>query len=127
MPTVKPSACGIDCSACGQYKVTMHQDLEAAESLVPWFRSQGWITENEGAEAVLKKSPLCKGCWGITDDCFWSCGCGARDFRTCCTEKQINHCGECATFPCADYQTWASWHESHATAMQRFLSQKQNP
>lgn len=127
MHTPKPAACGIDCAACGQYKVTMHKDLKAAESMVDWFKSQGWIGENEGPEAILAKAPLCKGCWDITDDCFWKCGCGARDFRVCCTEKQINHCGECAEFPCANYREWTTWHESHEQAMQRLLSHKPTP
>lgn len=111
------AACGIDCGACGQYKVTMERDVKEAEALVAWFRSQQWIGENEGAEAVLLKAPLCKGCWDITEDCFWQCGCGKRDFRVCCNEKQIRHCGECGEFPCEHYLTWAGWHESHGRAM----------
>ena len=44
------AACGIDCSECASYKVTMNQDLNAAESLVEWYRGQGWIGQNEGVE-----------------------------------------------------------------------------
>ena len=98
----KLAACGIDCNECGSYKVTIKQDMKAAEGLVEWSRSRGWIGENEGAEAVLKKakiSPICLGCWDITADCLWQCGCGSRDFRVCCKKKQINHCGECGGFP----------------------------
>ena len=51
----KLAACGIDCTECGSYKVTMEQDLNAAEHLVEWYRSMGWIEENEGAESVIKK------------------------------------------------------------------------
>lgn len=126
MATSKLAACGVDCNKCSQYKVTMEQDLKAAESLVGWFRSQGWIGENEGAEAVMKKAPLCKGCWDITDDCFWSCGCGNRDFRICCKEKQINHCGECVEFPCDDYKNWVDGLEHHEKAMEYLLSLKSN-
>lgn len=122
MDKSKLAACGIDCNACAQYKVTMYQDLDAAQSLVEWFRSQKWIAENEGAEAVMKKSPLCKGCWDVTDDCFWSCGCGKRDFRVCCTEKQINHCGECDSLPCEEYKEWVGWHEDHEKAMEYLVS-----
>jgi len=121
MEKLKMAACGIDCSECNQYKVTMEQDINAAEALVEWFRGQGWIRENEGAEAVINKAPLCKGCWNITDDCFWKCGCGSVDFRVCCTEKQINHCGECGDFPCEQYKEWASWHESHQKAMENLI------
>ena len=116
------AACGVDCGECAQYKVTMNRDLKAAEMLVDWFRSQRCIGENEGVEAVMKKTPLCKGCWDITDDCFWSCGCGSIDFRICCEGKQVNHCGECADFPCEAYKEWVTWHDSHKKAMERLLS-----
>ena len=118
------AACGVDCSKCGQYKVTAENDIKSAELLVPWFRSRGWIAENEGVDAVLRKNPLCKGCWNITDDCFWKCGCGAVDFRKCCTEKHIKHCGECSDFPCEHYNKWADWHESHGKAKEHLLSLK---
>ena len=116
------AACGIDCGECAQYKVTMEHDLKAAESLAGWFRSQGWIGKNENAEAVMKKTPLCKGCWNITDDCFWRCGCGNIDFRKCCEEKHIKHCGDCAGFPCENYRKWVEMHEHHKKAMEYLLS-----
>jgi len=120
------AACGIDCTECAQYKVTTEQDLKAAESLAEWFRGQGWIGENEGAEAVMKKAPLCYGCWDITEECFWQCGCGSRDFRSCCKEKQISHCGECCDFPCGHYKEWVSWTEHHEKAMEHLLSLNAN-
>ena len=125
MTEKRPAPCGVDCSECGQYKVTMEKDEGAAELLAEWFRSQGWIGENEGGEAVMRKAPLCKGCRDITDDCFWSCGCGSVDFRVCCDERQIDHCGECSVFPCEHYLEWASWHESHKKAMEYLLSLKE--
>lgn len=122
MKKLKLAACGVDCSECGQYKVTMEQDFKAAESMVAWFRSMGWIGENEGAQAVMKKAPLCKGCWNTTEDCFWKCGCGSKDFRICCEERRINHCGECAEFPCENYKEWTEWHETHKNAMAYLMS-----
>ena len=119
MEELKMAACGVDCAACAQYRVTVAQNAEAAALLVAWFREQGWIGEKQGAEAVLGKAPLCKGCWNITGDCFWQCGCGAVDFRDCCRERKIDHCGACADFPCAHYTTWAGWHASHEQAMAR--------
>ena len=128
MNNMKMAACGIDCSDCGSYKVTMERDLKAAEMLAPWYRSAGWIGENEGAEAVLDKNPLCKGCWNTTDDCFFKCGCGSLDFRICCKEKQINHCGECNEFPCRNYVDWTNWDgaEHHKKAMEVLLSLRAN-
>ncbi len=127
MNQLRLAACGIDCNECGSYKVTMEQDLEAAESLVPWYRSMGWIGEAEGAEAVLSKNPLCKGCWNATDDCFFKCGCHpSRDFRVCCAEKQINHCGECCDFPCEPYMEFVGDLEHHKKAMEYLSSLKQS-
>jgi len=123
----KMAACGIDCNECGQYKVTMEQDVKEAEGLAGWYRSMGWIGENEGAEAVLKKAPLCKGCWNRTDDCFFKCGCNKIDFSKCCKERQIDHCGQCGDFPCEPYLEWVDWHESHKKAMEHLLSLKVSP
>ena len=124
MHKLRLAACGIDCTECNLFIVTMEKDKKVAESLVEWFRSQGWIKQNDGAEAVLNKNPLCKGCWYITDDCFWKCGCGKIDFRICCEEKKINHCGECDDFPCEYYKKWTEMHEGHKKAMDYLLLQK---
>jgi hypothetical protein len=103
----------------------MEHDIKAAELLVEWYRSMGWINIEEGAEAVMKKNPLCKGCWITTDDCFFRCGnsreCG---LRTCCTEKQINHCGECGDFPCETYMEYVGDIETHKKALEYLLSLK---
>jgi hypothetical protein len=124
----KLSACGINCNECGSYKVTMEQDLKAAEGLVWWYRSMGWIGEHAGAEAVIRKNPLCTGCWNtMKDDCFFNCTCGNHDFRICCTEKQINHCGECSDFPCEDYLEFGEdGLAHHKKAMEYLLSLKAN-
>ena len=79
MSELRMAACGIDCSQCGQYKVTVNQDLNAAQGLVGWYKSMGWIAENEGAGAIMAKAPLCRGCREPNDDCFFKCGCGHHD------------------------------------------------
>ena len=123
MNKLKMAACGVDCNECAQYKATTEQDLQAAELIVEWFRDQGWIGENEGAEAVVKKDPICKGCWS---DHRW-CGCGETDFRMCCERKEINHCSECNDFPCEHYKEWASCGGTHQKAMEFLLSLKAKP
>ncbi|MCL1859816.1 MAG: DUF3795 domain-containing protein [Oscillospiraceae bacterium] len=124
MNKLKLAACGTDCNKCAAYKVTMEKDLKEAEKFVEWYRGQGWIGENEGAEAVLMKNPICTGCWNITDDCFWKCGCGSIDFRICCEERKINHCGECDDFPCEHYKKWVEMTPYHEKAMDYLLSLK---
>jgi len=122
MNKLKMAACGVDCNECAQYKVTSEHDLKAAELLVEWFRSQGWIGKNENAEAVMKKTPLCNGCWDKTGVCF----CGCPGLRTCCEERQLNHCGECGDFPCEKYKKWVDNLEHHEKAMEYLISLKAN-
>jgi len=119
MDKLKMAPCGIDCNECDSYKVTATQDINEAEGLVEWYRNMGWIGENEGAEAVLAKNPLCKGCWNHTDDCFFTCKCV---IRSCCLEKKINHCGECVCFPCENYLEWTCEQELHEKAMEHLMS-----
>ena len=124
MDKLRLAACGIDCNECASYKVTTEQNLESAELMLPWFRSQGLIEESEGAEAILKYAPFCTGCWKIAGDCYWP-GCNNCNLRICCIEKQINHCGECSDFPCEPYKKFASGGEVYKKAMDYLLSLKQ--
>ena len=124
MPDMKMAACGIDCASCASYKATVENDVKSAELLVNWYRGQGWIGKDEGAEAVLKKNPLCKSCWNVTEDCFFKCGCGQKDFRVCCNERHINHCGECGDFPCAEYMEFAGDLEHYQKAMANLVSER---
>ena len=47
MNMLRLAACGIDYKEYGSYKVTMYQDLTAAEMLVEWHKSNGWIKKDE--------------------------------------------------------------------------------
>jgi len=94
--------------------------------MVEFWRFNQWIGPDEGAEAILKMNPICKGCWDNAD-CLIKCGCGSRDFRACCNDKGIRHCGECAAFPCGDYDAWASRNEGCQSAMNVLLSLRQTP
>ncbi|MCL1999985.1 MAG: DUF3795 domain-containing protein [Planctomycetes bacterium] len=119
---LKMGACGITCGECNLYKVSVTHELKAAEACVEWFKSAGWIEADGDAEAVLRavrnKSPFCDGCWGMAN----FRGCGEIDFRECCKQKGINHCGECGDFPCGPYTKWVDWHEGHKKAMDHLLS-----
>ena len=126
MEKLKLAACGIDCTECASYRATMEQDLESAKFLVPWYKNMGWIGENEGAEAILMKNPLCKGCWDSTEDCFFKRGGGNCKIRECCVEKQINHCDECIDFPCDLYMKFANINDFYKSAKERLLSLKAN-
>ena len=122
MNKLKMAACGIDCNECALYNAG--HDLKMAELLVPWFRERGWIEPNEKAESVQKavqnKVVYCEGCWS---DNKW-CGCGSIDFRVCCEQKGINHCGKCDDFPCGPYKEWATGGK-HKEAMEYLVSLRQ--
>ena len=125
MEKLKLAPCGIDCNECASYRVTLENDLKAAELMLPWFRSQNLIGENEGAEAVLKFAPFCTGCWDMNNNCYWE-GCNNCNYRNCCKEKQIDHCGYCSDFPCEHYKGWGDKSEVYKKGMERLLSFKED-
>lgn len=120
MKKMELAACGLDCNACDLYKAAF--DPRSAANLVDWFRSRGWIGEDEGAEAVQRQAPFCMGCWDVTAK-QW---CGDCNLRGCCEEKAHPHCGECADFPCKDYRAWTVGQVHHQAAME-FLMTRRHP
>ena len=118
MCTLKMAACGLDCNACNLYKAA--HDPDAAAALVDWFRSRGWIGEDEGVEAIQRQTPLCLGCWTQTGPCW----CGDCRLRTCCDENGRAHCGECDEFPCEVYRKWTVGQAHHQAAMEFLLSRR---
>ena len=54
--------------------------------MVEWYKGQGWIRDNEDAEAVMRKNPICKGCWNEVDDYFVFCS-EKRSMR--CTKNAV--------------------------------------
>jgi hypothetical protein len=57
------SVCGLDRDDCDINK--MITDSEADERTIVWFRSRGWLKENEGMDEVSEKRMYCTGCLGI--------------------------------------------------------------
>lgn len=119
MNELKRAACGLDCNICNLYLADC--DPQAAAVLVDWFRARGWISPGEGAEAVQRQAPFCKGCWDITAK-QW---CGDCHLRACCTENTHAHCGECPGFPCTEYREWTVGQEHHQAAMEDLLAQRE--
>lgn len=107
--------CGLDCAACNLYQAA--HNLQAAEALVDWFRSRGWIRQDEGAEAVQQKAPFCKGCRTKEEPCW----CGDCFMRDCCEEKKYADCGACPYFPCARYLEWTVDTPHHQAAMKHLM------
>jgi len=119
----KTAACGIDCGECGHHMLAMDNSLKSAERLVEYFRDGGWIRNNDGTEAVLKKVPICGGCREKTN--IRTDYCANCFLRACCEEKRLNHCGECDGFPWEKYMEFVGDHDHHKKTMEYLLSLKQ--
>jgi len=111
------AVCGIDCSSCELFAAST--DERAAESLVEWFRREGWLKETEGAGEIRQRGPYCNGCHG--DRCVqWTRDCW---IRTCCVdEKRLGSCSGCGDFPCARLTEWAQKNPRYAQALSRLRS-----
>ena len=121
MNNLRLAACGVNCIECGTYNKA--HDLKAAKSMVEWYMAKGWTGKNEGAEAVQKNPPFCKGCWVEKPAAYYSKDC---HIRLCCEKKGINHCGDCGEFPCEPYKEWVDNLDHHKKAMEYLLSLKAN-
>lgn len=119
LPRIRLAACGIDCNECDIYNAA--HDRQAAEALVKWFKSRGWIEERADAQTVMAKAPYCQGCWNKTG-VHW---CGDCHLLSCCEGKRLDHCGECADFPCQEYKAWIKDYEHHKRAMEYLQSLRQ--
>ena len=112
--------CGLDCSGCDLYRAV--SDEKAAESLVPWFRHEGWLKAEEGAREIMCRGPYCKSCRGDRS-VQWSGDCAIRQ---CCTdERHLQFCSDCAEFPCEKLVSWAQ-PPHHAQALNRLKSMQAN-
>lgn len=108
------AVCGIDCDHCNLLRAPV--DEKAAESLVGWFRAEGWLKEGEGSAEVMKRGPYCAGCRGDRN-VQWSGDCWVR---ACCLDtRHLNNCSECPEFPCTKLTEWGRKGAHHAQALER--------
>jgi hypothetical protein len=76
----------------------------------------GWLAEGEGVEEVLARSMYCPGCRGDRS-VHWSADCWILQ---CCVDEQgLDHCSQCARFPCERLVEWAEGSEAYSTALAR--------
>jgi len=108
------AACGLNCETC-EIRLAPH-DPVAAESVLNWFKSQGWLTQDEGISEVIERKMYCTGCHGSRET-HWSSDCW---ILVCCVDEHaLNNCSECKDFPCGRLVEWsqgdASYHKALAT------------
>ena len=108
------AACGLDCGTCVIRLAPA--DPAAAETLLGWFRKEGWLGEDEGMAQVLERKMYCTGCLGDRGT-HWSADCW---ILVCCVdERGHNNCSECEAFACDRLVQWAKECDGYGEALVR--------
>ena len=88
MNTFNPDTyCGIYCGACS---IAMYSEAGRSDEFVACLGG------------VPKEGLSCGGC--KSENVY--AGCRACGLRRCAREKGIEHCGDCADYPCKSYRKW---------------------
>lgn len=106
------AACGLNCETC-QIRLAPF-DPAAAEAVLKWFKSQGWLAEDEGIPEVLERKIYCTGCRGSRET-HWSADCW---ILACCVDQHsLTNCSQCEDFPCDRLVEWSQEDESYREAL----------
>lgn len=89
-----PAYCGFDCGECPVYKATAAGDAEKKRELAEKFSSKDRI--------ISPESIFCMGC--KSDIPSGHAFCSTCSFRKCASEKKIECCGDCISYPCGDIE-----------------------
>jgi len=110
------AACGLDCRVC---KIRLAPtDPAAAEEIIDWFRSRGWLSDEEGMEQVIERKMYCTGCLGDRDT-HWDSNCW---ILACCVDQRgHNNCSECERFACDRLVDWAKQNDGYSAALVRLM------
>ncbi len=111
---VEIAACGLDCGPCPLRRAPF--DKAAANQVVEWFKSEGWLADDEGVDEIIERAMYCKGCHG-SHDTHWSADCWIME--CCIEERQLNNCSECNDFPCQRLEDWSKQNEHYGKALER--------
>lgn len=114
------AVCGLDCTDCDIRKIPTDDD--AAQRMVGWFRSMGWLKEDEGVAEIIERSMYCQGCRGDRS-VHWDAECG---LLTCCVDdKGLDYCYECDDFVCDQLNEWVQQEARYAEALKRLRSMRE--
>jgi hypothetical protein len=113
------AACGLDCGGCPIR--TADTDAGSAKVLLGWFRSQGWLSADEGVAELMQRGPYCRGCHGDRS-IHWSATCWI--LQCCIDDRKLTYCYECGVFPCERLSEWAGQSQAYARALHRLQSMK---
>ena len=107
--------CGLDCQTCAIRLIPINPN--EGQKAIDWFKSMGWLKENEGIEEAIKKNMYCKGCRGERDETHWSPDCVI--LKCCVDKKKLTFCYECNDLPCKDLIEWGEMAPSHNDAIEK--------
>lgn len=108
------AACGLDCGSCSIRRLPF--DAEAAVEAIGWYRQQGWLKEDEGVAEAIERKMFCCGCHSDRE-AHWSADCWI--LHCCVDANSLEHCCDCATFPCDRLVEWSRSDESYGKAFDR--------
>jgi len=114
------AACGLDCGGC-EIRLAP-SDAQAAQTIVEWFRKEGWLAPNEGMAEVLERKMYCCGCLGDRT-VHWSADCWI--LACCADERKLANCSQCAEFPCRRLEAWARQNAGYGAALERLRGIRQ--
>ena len=121
MINLQQAACGLNCETC-EIRLAPF-DPAAAESVLKWFRSEGWLTESEGLTEVIQRKLYCTGCLGSRET-HWSADCWI--LHCCIDEAHLENCSQCPDFPCDRLIEWSQQNESYQHALENLRQQHAN-
>jgi hypothetical protein len=108
------AVCGLDCGNC-EIRLAP-TDAGAAHSVIAWFKQMGWLAEHEGLAEVIERRMYCQGCRGDRSR-HWSADCWILE--CCVDDRQLEHCHQCAEFPCKRLVAWSQQNTGYAAALSR--------
>jgi len=115
------AACGLDCGSCSIRRFPF--DEAAVAEAIPWYRSQGWLTDAEGVSEAIEKGMICHGCHGDRA-AHWSADCWI--LQCCVDERGLENCSQCPAFPCERLAVWSKTDTSYTEALKRLRARMED-
>ena len=107
-------ACGLDCGKCAIRLAP--SDVNAARTVVHWFREEGWLADDEGMQQAIERKMYCTGCLGGRDT-HWSADCW---ILACCVDQRgLSNYSQCEAFACDRLVDWSKQNEGYGAALAR--------
>ncbi len=119
------AACGLDCESCSIRRLPF--DETAVDEVIGWYRQMGWLKPTEGRDEAVERGMTCNGCrgdrsvhWSVDAEGTVSCW-----ILSCCVDvKGLDHCSDCADFPCDRLVDWSKGNDGYTKAFERLKAMR---